>query len=179
MLETLFNWRRVTSELALHAISSAFSCATLSATLSATSCALIISVTTHPAAAAATTPSLAQIDDCNSMLEVPDCLALRFERAETDIAALLKQTEQGGDSKVVSAMLKSQQAWLRYRESHCGLEAAIEGATGANAEDARELAEHSCRTRMSEARSEEVRGIIPLPAFSPQAAAKNAARNAR
>ncbi len=177
MLETLFNWRRVTSELALHAISSAFSRATLSATLSATSCALIIAVTTHPAAA--TTPSLAQIDDCNSMLEVRDCLALRFERAETDIAALLKQAEQGGDSKVVSAMLKSQQAWLRYRESHCGLEAAIEGATGANAEDARDLAEHSCRTRMSEARSEEVRGIIPLPAFSPQAAAKNAAHNAR
>lgn len=111
----------------------------------------------------ATSPK-AQGSDCDSMLEIRDCLALGLDRAETDIATLLQKTEKAGNAELFSSMKSSQQAWLRFRDSQCGLEALAED---------NELATQSCLTRMTEERA------LALRAVSPLTTTKNAAHNDR
>ena len=106
----------------------------------------------------------ARASDCDSMLEIRDCLALELDRAETDIAALLQKTEQAGETKLFRSMQSSQQAWLKFRDSQCGLEALAEDS---------EITTQSCLTRMTEERALSLRAVTPLTT------AKNAAHNAR
>ncbi|MBK7892324.1 MAG: DUF1311 domain-containing protein [Bdellovibrionales bacterium] len=106
----------------------------------------------------------ARASDCDSMLEIRDCLALELDRAETDIAALLQKTEKAGNAQLFSSMQSSQQAWLKFRDSQCGLEALAED---------NELATQSCLTRMTEERALSLRSVTPLTTI------KNAAHNAR
>ncbi|MBL7689571.1 MAG: DUF1311 domain-containing protein [Bdellovibrionaceae bacterium] len=110
------------------------------------------------------TATRAKAADCDSMLEIRDCLALELDRAETDIAALMRKTEQAGETKLVRSMQSSQQAWLKFRDSQCGLEALA---------DDNELATQSCLTRMTEER------VVSLRAVTPLTTTKNAAHNAR
>ena len=111
----------------------------------------------------ATSPQV-HASDCDSMLEIRDCLALERDRAETDIATLLQKTEQAGATQLFRSMQSSQQAWLKFRDSQCGLEALAEDD---------ELATQSCLTRMTEERALSLRAIAPLTTL------KNAAHNAR
>ena len=66
-----------------------------------------------------------------------------------------RDTSRGGGFGYAAALLESQRAWLRFRDTQC----VIEGGQYAGG-SAQPMAQAQCRTRATAARTQQLRGLV-------------------
>ncbi|KQN03786.1 lysozyme inhibitor LprI family protein [Sphingomonas sp. Leaf25] len=99
-----------------------------------------------------------------------DCAASGWRVADADMtrewgvarAAMLardaRDTTRGGGFGYGAALLESQRAWLKFRDTRCVLEAGVDGRS-VDGGDARPLVRFSCMERMTIARTQALRHL--------------------